>query len=74
MSCKSSRNAGCRKAAWWKYCLSREEIRDCADDRPLPGALFLGDDAGHPLHVVAAIDVLRRPRRFLQLELDCRMA
>lgn len=33
-----------------------EIIRDYAEDRPFPSALFLGYPAGKPLHVVAACD------------------
>ncbi len=36
--------------------LSGERIRDYADDRPFPSALFLGYDEGKPLHVVASCD------------------
>jgi hypothetical protein len=33
-----------------------ERIRDYAEDRPFPSALFLGYVGGQPLHVVAACD------------------
>lgn len=36
--------------------LHGERIRDYADDRPFPSALFLGNVSGTPLHVVAACD------------------
>ena len=36
--------------------LTGERIRDYADDKPFPSALFLGYDVGRPLHVVAACD------------------
>ena len=36
--------------------LSGERIRDYAEDRPFPSALFLGYVAGRPIHVVAACD------------------
>jgi hypothetical protein len=40
--------------------LSGERIRDYADDKPFPSALFLGYVSGKPLHVVAACDETRR--------------
>lgn len=40
--------------------LTGERIRDYADDRPFPGALFLGYAAGKPLHVVAACDEINK--------------
>lgn len=36
--------------------LHGERIRDYADDKPFPSALFLSYDSGRPLHVVAACD------------------
>ena len=36
--------------------LSGNLIRDYADDKPFPSALFLGYVDGRPLHVVAACD------------------
>ena len=36
--------------------LQGEQIRDYADDKPFPSALFLGYVSGKPLHVVAACD------------------
>ncbi|HOC54789.1 MAG TPA: DUF4258 domain-containing protein [Verrucomicrobiota bacterium] len=39
---------------------SGERIRDYAEDRPFPSALFLGYIAGKPLHVVAACDEAKR--------------
>lgn len=39
--------------------LSGEKIRDYADDKPFPSALFLGYLDGKPLHVVAACDEAR---------------
>jgi len=36
--------------------LSGEKVRDYADDKPFPSALFLGYIGGRPLHVVAACD------------------
>jgi hypothetical protein len=36
--------------------LTGERIRDYADDRPFPSALFLGYVSAKPLHVVAACD------------------
>ncbi len=36
--------------------LRGERIRDYADDKPFPSALFLGYVSGKPLHVVAACD------------------
>ena len=36
--------------------LQGERIRDYAEDRPFPSALFLGYVSGKPLHVVAACD------------------
>ena len=36
--------------------LRGERIRDYAEDRPFPSALFLGYISGKPLHVVAACD------------------
>ncbi len=36
--------------------LAGERIRDYADDKPFPSALFLGYVSGRPLHVVAACD------------------
>ena len=36
--------------------LHGERIRDYADDKPFPSALFLGYHSGKPLHVVAACD------------------
>jgi hypothetical protein len=36
--------------------LAGEQIRDYAEDRPFPSALFLGYDMGKPLHVVASCD------------------
>ncbi len=36
--------------------LAGERIRDYADDKPFPSALFLGYVSGKPLHVVAACD------------------
>jgi hypothetical protein len=36
-----------------------EKIRDYADDKPFPSALFLGYVSGRPLHVVAACDAAR---------------
>ena len=36
--------------------LTAEKIRDYADDKPFPSALFLGYFRDKPLHVVAACD------------------
>jgi len=36
--------------------LRGERIRDYADDKPFPSALFLGHHFGTPIHVVAAYD------------------
>jgi len=36
--------------------LQGERIREYADDKPFPSALFLGYVCGKPLHVVAAYD------------------
>ena len=36
--------------------LTGERIRDYADDKPFPSALFLGYVSGKPFHVVAACD------------------
>ena len=36
--------------------LQGEQIREYADDKPFPSALFLGYVAAKPLHVVAACD------------------
>ena len=36
--------------------LTGERIREYADDKPFPSALFLGYVSGKPLHVVAACD------------------
>lgn len=36
--------------------LEGERIREYADDKPFPSALFLGYISGKPLHVVAACD------------------
>ena len=33
-----------------------EKVRDYADDKPFPSALFLGYVGGRPFHVVAACD------------------
>ena len=40
--------------------LQGERIRDYADDKPFPSALFLGYVSGKPLHVVAACDETNR--------------
>jgi len=40
--------------------LQGERIREYADDKPFPSALFLGYVAGKPLHVVAACDETNR--------------
>jgi len=37
-----------------------ERIREYADDKPFPSALFLGYVSGKPLHVVAACDEINR--------------
>jgi hypothetical protein len=39
---------------------SGERIRDYAEDRPFPSALFLGYIGDKPLHVVAALDEISR--------------
>ena len=39
--------------------LSGEKVRDYADDKPFPSALFLGHVGGKPFHVVAACDEAR---------------
>src|SRR5206468_4088755 len=36
--------------------LNGERVRDYAEDKPFPSALFMGYVAGKPLHVVAACD------------------
>ena len=40
--------------------LQGERIREYADDKPFPSALFLGYISGKPLHVVAACDETSR--------------
>lgn len=40
--------------------LQGERIRDYADDKPFPSALFLSYHSGRPLHVVAACDELNK--------------
>jgi hypothetical protein len=40
--------------------LTGERIRDYADDRPFPSALFLGYANAKPIHVVAALDAVNR--------------
>jgi len=40
--------------------LSGERVRDYAEDRPFPSALFLGYISGKPLHVVAALDQMNK--------------
>ena len=40
--------------------LQGERIREYADDKPFPSALFLGYAPGKPLHVVAAYDETSR--------------
>ena len=40
--------------------LQGERIRDYADVKPFPSALFLGYVSGKPLHVVAACDETNR--------------
>lgn len=40
--------------------LRGERIRDYADDKPFPSALFLGYVSRRPLHVVAACDETNR--------------
>jgi hypothetical protein len=40
--------------------LQGERIRDYADDKPFPSAVFLGYVSGKPLHVVAACDETNR--------------
>jgi hypothetical protein len=40
--------------------LSGEPVRDYAEDRPFPRALFLGYIGGKPLHVVAALDQMNK--------------
>ena len=39
--------------------LAGEKVRDYADDKPFPSALFLGYVGGRPFHVVAACDEAR---------------
>jgi hypothetical protein len=40
--------------------LNGERIRDYAEDRPFPSALFLGYVATQPLHVVASSDEVNK--------------
>ena len=40
--------------------LAGECIRDYAEDKPFPSALFLSYIAGNPLHVVASYDEINR--------------
>lgn len=40
--------------------LRGEPIREYADDKPFPSALFLGYVSGKPLHVVSALDETNR--------------
>jgi hypothetical protein len=40
--------------------LQGERIREYADDKPFPSALFLGYVSGKPLHIVAACDETSR--------------
>lgn len=47
---------GLQRSAVTGVLLSGEHLRDYAEDRPFPSALFLGYVAGKPLHVVAACD------------------
>ncbi len=39
--------------------LNGERVRDYADDKPFPSALFLGYVSGKPFHVVAACDEMQ---------------
>ena len=45
---------GVAQSAVLEVLTSGERIRDYAEDRPFPSALFLGYVGGRPLHVVAA--------------------
>ena len=47
---------GLAQSAVLDVLLTGERIRDYAEDRPFPSALFLGYHSGQPLHVVAACD------------------
>ena len=50
---------GLAQSAVLEVLLTGERIRDYADDKPFPSALFLGYVHGVPLHVVAACDEAR---------------
>jgi len=50
---------GLPQAGVLEVLLSGEKIRDYADDKPFPSALFLGYTGGRPFHVVAACDEAR---------------
>lgn len=50
---------GLPQAGVLEVLLSGEKIRDYADDKPFPSALFLGYIGGRPFHVVAACDEAR---------------
>lgn len=50
---------GLPQSAVLEVLLVGEKIRDYAEDKPFPSALFLGYAADKPLHVVAACDEAR---------------
>jgi len=50
---------GLPQAGVLEVLLAGEKIRDYADDKPFPSALFLGYIGGRPFHVVAACDEAR---------------
>jgi hypothetical protein len=51
---------GISQGAVREVLLSGERVRDYAEDRPFPSALFLGYIGGKPLHVVAALDQMNK--------------
>jgi len=51
---------GVAQSAVLEVLTSGERIRDYAEDRPFPSALFLGYIGGKPLHAVVACDEANR--------------
>jgi Domain of unknown function (DUF4258) len=51
---------GIQQQAVREVLLQGERIRDYAEDRPFPSAIFLGYVGNRPLHVVASCDEVNR--------------